>query len=75
MRKQLEIILRDCGIDEAYIECGDYISADIIDSLTMAEIIIAIEDKYKIEIDPEEIVPENFLNLEAIVKLVSHYIP
>lgn len=40
----------------------------------MAEIVIALEDTFNIEIEAEEIIPENFINLNTISKLVEkHY--
>lgn len=74
MREQLRKILLDCGIEEEKIDSRDYIKEDILDSLTMAGIIIAIEDLHSIEIDEEDIVPENFLNLDTICNLVERCI-
>ena len=67
-------ILIQCGIGESIAYCDNFISQDILDSLTMAEIVIALEDTFNIEIDAEEIIPENFINLNTISKLVEkHY--
>jgi acyl carrier protein len=63
--------LLECEIEEEKIDSDDYVRDEILDSLTMAEIIIAIEDLYSIEIDAEEIIPENFKNIDTIVKLVD----
>ena len=70
----IENILIQCGIGEGIVYCDNFISQDILDSLTMAEIVIALEDTFNIEIDAEEIIPENFINLNTISKLVEkHY--
>ena len=67
-------ILIQCGIGESIVYCDNFISQDILDSLTMAEIVIALEDTFNIEIDAEEIIPENFINHNTISKLVEkHY--
>ncbi len=71
--KKIEEILIQCGVAEEMIHCDNFISQDILDSLTMAEIIIAIEDMFGIEIDVEEIIPENFINIHTISKLVEKY--
>lgn len=71
--KKIEEILIQCGVAEEMIYCDNFISQDILDSLTMAEIIIAIEDMFGIEIDVEEIIPENFINIHTISKLVEKY--
>ncbi len=74
MYEQLKKILLDCGVDEGKVDSTDFIREDILDSLTMAEIIIAVEDLYSIEIDPEEIIPDNFVNIQTICDLVVKYI-
>jgi acyl carrier protein len=71
MYEQIRNILLACEIEEEKIDSDDYIKEDILDSLTMAEIIIAIEDLYAIEIDAEEIIPENFKNINTIIEVVK----
>ena len=71
--EQIETILLECGIEEDKINSKDFISEDVLDSLTMAEIIIAIEDVFKIEIDAEEIIPDNFMNIYTICELTEKY--
>ena len=44
---------------------------EVVDSLGIFKIISFVESEYDIEIDDEELVPENFETLEAIVKLVG----
>lgn len=46
---------------------------DIIDSLGIFELTAGIEDKYEIEIQPEDIIPENYKNINSIVRLVEKY--
>lgn len=74
MKEKIEAILLECGIDEDKVHSKDFISEDILDSLTMAEIIIAIEDTFQTEIDAEEIVPENFVNISTISALIEKYL-
>jgi acyl carrier protein len=71
MYEQIRNILLACEIEEEKIDSDDYIKEDILDSLTMAEIIVAIEDLYAIEIDAEEIIPENFKNINTIIEVVK----
>ena len=47
------------------------ITNGLLDSLELMEIISELEDAFGIEIGMEEIVPENFHNAEAILKLVE----
>lgn len=43
----------------------------VIDSVTMVDLITFLESRYGIHIDDEEMTPENFDSLNAIVALVS----
>lgn len=74
MYEHIRNILLECEIEEEKIDSDDYIKEDILNSLTMAEIIIAIEDLYAIEIDAENIIPENFKNINTIIELVKNTI-
>lgn len=74
MNAKIEEILLECGIDKDKIHSNDFLSEDILDSLTMAEIIITIEDVFQTEIDVEEIIPENFVNISTISALIEKYL-
>lgn len=71
MRNKIIDILLECGVEEKDVLCGDYITNDLLDSLMMAEIVIAIEDNFNIEIDGDDIVPDNFKNVDTIVEMVT----
>ena len=62
MRNKIIDILSECGVEEKNVLCTDYITNDLLDSLMMAEIVIAIEDNY--------IIPDNFKNVDTIVEMV-----
>ena len=44
---------------------------EVVDSLGIFKIISFLENKYDIEIDDEELIPENFESIEKISGLVS----
>ena len=48
----------------------DLLKEGIIDSFDIVNIVANIEEKFAIEIDAEEIVPENFLSINTMVDLV-----
>jgi acyl carrier protein len=52
---------------------ADYplLEKEVVDSLGIFKIISFLESKYDIEIDDEELVPENFETIEKISGLVS----
>ena len=66
-------ILIQCGIGESIVYCVNFLSKDILVSLKLAEIVFALEDTFNIEIEAEEIIPENFINLNTISKLVEKH--
>lgn len=56
------------------IKCDDLITTGIIDSLQIVEIIAAIEDEYNIQIEGDDIDPDNFVNVITMKKMVDKYI-
>ena len=46
----------------------------IIDSLNIMQIVTGFETQYGIQFDPEDLVPENFENLNAIWNLLQKYL-
>lgn len=73
MKDKIEQILLSAGFETEQISEDDFIGKELLDSIMMAEIIIGIEDGFGIEIDAEDIVPDNFRNVNAIIDLVSKY--
>lgn len=52
----------------------DLLEEGIIDSLQIMVMVANFESEYSIEIDPDDIVPENFETVDAIWELVSRYV-
>lgn len=51
----------------------DLFSADVLDSFAIAQLISEIEDNFGIEVDPEDIIPENFDTINHIAELLKKY--
>lgn len=51
--------------DELLIESG------IIDSLAVLKLVSAIEERFRIEVLDEELIPENFQTVNDIIKLIE----
>jgi acyl carrier protein len=51
--------------DESLLEAG------VIDSVTMLDLVAHLEREYAIKIDEDEMTPENFDSLSAIVRFVT----
>jgi acyl carrier protein len=73
MREEIEELLKECGIAEKDLGCEDFVKSELMDSLMVADLVIAIEDKFNIEIDGDDIIPEYFSNIEMISKLIKKY--
>ena len=52
---------------------ADLFANDMLDSLVVAQLVAALEDTLGIEIDPEDILPENFSTINEIDALVQKY--
>lgn len=51
---------------------GDNLYKDgILDSIQVVELVVAIEEELGVEIDPEEVILENFANKNAIISFVE----
>ncbi|WP_302157105.1 acyl carrier protein [Dialister succinatiphilus] len=46
---------------------------DMLDSLGIAQLVASMEETFQIEIDPEDILPENFSTINEISALVEKY--
>lgn len=73
MREEIERLLIECGMSEKDLDCEDFVKAELMDSLMVADLVIAIEDKFEIEMDGDDIIPEYFSNIEMISKLIKKY--
>lgn len=74
MKDQIVKILLSCGMSLGDVENENYIANELLESLQIAEIVMGIEDEFEIEIDGDDIIPENFENINMIEKMVMRYI-
>lgn len=51
----------------------DLFTSGVLDSFGIAQLIGALEEEFSIEIDPEDILPENFSTVNEIVTLLRRY--
>ena len=50
------------------------LKSGVIDSMAIIKLVAFIEERFKIHIDEEDLVPENFENLGSITEYVNHRI-
>ena len=71
--RQILINILESHVDEIR-DDDDLFEKGVLESLTLAIMIPALEEKFQIEIDPEEIVPEYFSTINSITSLVARRI-
>lgn len=52
-------------------ESKDFVEDGLLDSFDIVSLITMLEEKYSVKIDGLEVIPENFLSVDAIVALVK----
>lgn len=67
-------ILQDINSDVPDDVTVNLLENGIIDSFDMANIVAALEENFNIEIDGEDILPENFCSVIAITKMMERYL-
>lgn len=70
MDKLLEILKR-VKPEVDFTERVDLVDEGILDSLDIVSIITEIETEYSIEIDPDEIDPDNFQSASAMLDMIK----
>lgn len=71
MREKVIEILKSVN-DLIDCESDALIDDEVIDSIELMEVISELEDEFEIEIDMENIVPQNFNSVDAIVEMIQN---
>jgi len=64
-------ILENLRPEINFLETSDFIKNDILDSLDIIKLVVALEEEFSISIETEEVVPDNFENIEDISFLIK----
>lgn len=70
---ELMNLIKDAVQNADFENSRNYVNDGLIDSLDIVEIIALIEEKYQIEINPEDIDPDNFETIEKMWDMISKY--
>ena len=71
MQEKIADLLRDINGKERISDFNmDLFENDMFDSLGIAQLVAALEENFNVEIDPEDILPENFSTINEIDALV-----
>ena len=74
MKDSILDVLREVNEDADFESSSDFIEDGLMDSFEIVDLVSRLEDKFDLEIRGIDIVPENFVNLEAIEKLLKKYL-
>ncbi len=71
MREQILDILTEINPEVEDIINGDLLESGLFDSFEIINIVMALEDCFQIQIDPELIVPDNFRTVDSMIALIK----
>lgn len=69
--KPLIALLEEIQPDADYETCETLIDDEYLDSFSILSMISEIEDEFKVNITPAEIIPENFNSAEAMWNMIK----
>lgn len=72
MEKILEV-LKQVREDSDFSKSDDFIRDNLLDSLDVMTLVEVLEEAYDITIDNDDIVYDNFKNVDAILGLIGKY--
>lgn len=73
-REIIEIIASMSLLDESEIAENDFLADIGIDSLKRVEMILNLEDKFKITFDDSELDPDKLATVKRVIDLVKKYL-
>lgn len=73
MKDKIIEVLQQINADADFESSANFIEEGLIDSFDIVDVVSSLESKFPIEISGKDILPENFINLEAIEALVKRY--
>lgn len=71
MKKKILKILQEINSDIADDDNEELLLSGKLDSFDIANLVAALEEEFKIEINAEDIIPENFSTIRNIINLVE----
>lgn len=73
MEEQINKILNSVILGYDKYTGNDMVRDELIDSMSLLEIVSELEDLYEIEIPKEEMISKNFKSVYSIIELVNKY--
>lgn len=73
MMNEIISVLKEIRPEFEFVGVDDFFARGMLDSFDLTSLVAALEGRYNITIDGDNIVPENFRNADAIVELLRRY--
>lgn len=73
MKDNIIKVLRQINADGDFESSENFMEEGLLDSFDVVDLVSGLEDEFSIEISGRDILPEYFVNLEAIEALVRRY--
>lgn len=73
-KTNIAALLNEIRPEFDFTESQDFFADGMLDSFDLITLVAALEEKYNIQIKGTDIIPENFLNLDALNNLLCGYI-
>lgn len=73
MKEKILEILQDLRPELEFTESNNFIEDGYLDSFEMIGLVSALDKEYSISILGEDIIPENFSNIESIINTIRKY--
>jgi len=71
LKSKILLILQETRPESDFDQSENFIADGLLDSFDMIVLIGELEEQFEISVDGTQIVPENFVSLEAIESLVN----
>ncbi len=71
MREEILAMLKELRPENDFESSADFFEDALLDSFDLLSLISMLEEKYGIQVDGLDIVPENFMDVDAIIALVG----
>ena len=71
MKDQVLAILQETRPESDFVNSQNFITESLLESFDMVMLIGELEERFDVAIDGTDIVPDNFVTIEAIIRLIE----
>lgn len=72
MREKIYELLYEVRPENDFRDSSDFVDEFLLDSLDILELVSLIEEKFRVEITPDDIIPENFRSVDEIETMIKN---